>query len=84
MVGFICYRVDTPPDATYHAVRLLLPDAVVLIMSVITFVAMKRTYSDGDNLSNIQRPEQRPKKGVVTKFIETFGEITIVIGIGRR
>ena len=82
----IC-RLDAPASEAYHSVRLVVPDFLVLIMSVITFVVLRRVLKPVPLTRQSSRgpelAEQKSRKpGVIHKYVETAGELTIVVLLG--
>ena len=77
-----CYRVDAPSDEAYHPVRLLLPDVVVLLLSSVTYGVLKRLYRAVTLADSGLVTQSTGKSGVLKKYIETFGELTIFLLLG--
>lgn len=77
-------RVDAPVQERIHSVRLLLPDVIVLIVSAVTFGVLRCLYREESEPHTRQSMQlSTGKLGVIKKFVETFGELTIFILMGR-
>ena len=77
--------MDTPADQRYHAVRLLLPDAIVLLVSCVSFVAIKKVYDRRSVLMQLPlNLMQQPKNSLFKKIISQFGELFIILLIGEH
>lgn len=78
------FRVDAPPNERYHSVRLLLPDVITLLVSIIAYTSLKKMYSS-NSLPTFEHAslDGVGKVGVFKKIVQSFGELTIVLLIGK-
>jgi len=63
----------------------LLPDGVLLLVAIITFKVLKHLTNSAD-LPTTQpaNPTEANNSGVVKKYVETFGEVTIFLLLGTH
>ncbi|XP_067952183.1 piezo-type mechanosensitive ion channel component 1-like [Watersipora subatra] len=80
MIGF--QRVDAPSEELYHSFRLLLPDAVMVIVSVITFITLTKLYKVSEQSDSPAPKTSSRKSGALKKYVETFGALTIFLLMG--
>lgn len=64
--------------------RLLLPDFIILIISVITFLVLRKVLRPDRSVQQTAtvNPPRSKQPGVVQKYVETAGELTIIVLLG--